>query len=113
MGRKRVRRRCRPCRVVGQPGAEVNPSGGIETADVAVRVAGLRSGRSPERGSASRDVGRRRVASTPVRHRRARRSLFHRPFPKRSPGQWPDLLVVTVARKIACLFVLYLAVLSW
>ena len=38
---------------------------------------GLRSGRSPERGSASRDVGRRRVASTAVRRRR---SLIHRPF---------------------------------
>ena len=66
----------------------------------------------PERGSASRDVGRRRVASTAVRHRRASRSLIHRPFPERSPGQWPDL-VVAVARKIAFLFVLYLAVLSW
>ena len=71
---------------------------------------GLQSSRSPECGSASRDVGRPRVASTAVRHRRARRSLIHRPFPERSPGQWPDLLV---ARKIACLFVLYLAVLSW
>jgi len=76
----------------------VNPSGGIETADAAVRVG---SGRSPECGSASRDVGRRRVASTAVRHRRARRSLIHRPFPERSPGQWPDLLVAAVARKIA------------
>ena len=89
----------------------MNPSGGIETS-VLGRV-GLRSGRSPECGSASRDVGRRRAASTAVRHRRARRSLIRRPFPESSPGQWPDLLVVAVARKIACLFVLYLAVLSW
>jgi len=74
---------------------------------------GLPSGRSPECGSASRDIGRHRVASTAVRHRRARRSLIRRPFPERSPGQWPDLLIVAVARKIACLFVLYLAVLSW
>ena len=74
---------------------------------------GLQSGRSPECGSTSRDVGRRRVASTAVRLRRARCSLIHRPFLERSPGQWPDLLVVAVARKIACLFVLYLAVLSW
>ena len=64
---------------------------------------GLRSGRSPECGSTSHDVGRRRVASTAVRHRRARRSLIRRPFPERSPGQWPDL-VVAVARKIAFLF---------
>ena len=63
---------------------------------------GLRSGRSPGRGS----------ASTAVRHRRARRSRVRRPFPEGSPGQWPDL-VAAVARKIACLFVLYLAVLSW
>ena len=70
------------------------------------------SGRSPERGSASRDVGHRRVASTAVRHRRARRSLIRRLFQERSPGQWPDLLVVAVARKIACLFVLCLTVLS-
>jgi len=63
---------------------------------------GLQSGRSPDRGSASRDVGRRRVASTAVQHRRARRSLIRRPFQEKSPGQWPDLLVVTVTRKIAC-----------
>jgi len=82
----------------------VNPSGGIETADAAVRVG--------SRGSAERPFAGAWVASTAVRHRRARRSLIRRPFPERSPGQGPDLVVVAVARKIACLFVLYLAVLS-
>ena len=53
------------------------------------------------------NVGRRRVASTAVQHRPARRSLIRRPFQERSPGQWPHLLVVTVTRKIACLFVVY------
>jgi len=74
---------------------------------------GLQSGRLPECGSASRDVSRCRVASTAVRHRRVRRSLVRRPFHERSPGQWPVLIVVAVTRKIACLFVLYLTVLSW
>jgi len=57
------------------------------------------------------NVGRRRVASTAVQHRPARRSLIRRPFQERSPGRWPDLLVVAVTRKIACLFVLCLTVL--
>ena len=73
---------------------------------------GQPSDRLPERGSVRRDVDRRRVASTAVRHRRARRCLIRRSFQGRSPGQWPDLLVVAVARKIACLLVLCLTVLS-
>jgi len=74
--RRRVRRRCRPCRVVGQPGelkrvrraetspptlstvpgresagrAEVDPSGGIETAYAAVRVGSRGSAERPFAG---------------------------------------------------------------
>ena len=60
----------------------MSPSGGNESADAAVRVGSRGSAERPfpDRGSASRDVGRRSVASTAVQHRRARRSLIRRPF---------------------------------
>ena len=60
--------------------------------------------RSPERVSASQDVGRGRVASSAGRHRRARRSLTRRPFQERSPEQWPVLLVVVLDRKTVFCF---------
>ena len=68
------------------------------------------SGRSPERGSASWDVGRRRAASPAGPHRRTRRSLIRRPVQGRSPEQWPVLLVVLSDRKTVCFFVVYLTV---
>jgi len=104
---------------------EVCPSGGIVSADAAdsagsrwsagelrrcrewERYARQPSGRSPERGSASWDVGRRRAASSAGRHRRTRRSLIRRPFQGRSPEQWPVLPVVVSDCKTVCFFVVY------
>ena len=95
-------------------GAEVNPSGGIETADAAVRAGSCGTAERPFAGAWVRQPGRwsspRRVDGCTTL---PRSSLPNPSFVSgRSPGQWPDLLVIAVIRKIACLFVLCLTVWS-
>ena len=79
----------------------MNSSGGIETADVAVRVAWVCG------VAVRRSVGPPAVALVVAASRRRLYDIAAliapwsvAPFPGRSSGQWPDL-VAAVARKIA------------